>query len=285
MFDWPVGISTGCFYHISIFDCLDDIKRSGFGVIEVSSSPKHLDYHNKDLVKRAAEEIERLGIETYSFHAPFVNDIDISSPDKGKRDYSYREILSAAEAAAILRARYFVIHPGPEKNYNLSGDERVQRMSIVSGAMNHVSRRCSELGIGLIMENMLPHFIFGNTSDMLWIIGNLELENAGACLDTGHALLTGDLYRVMYKLSCHLLMIHASDNNGIEDQHLPPGKGKIDWEQLIAKLRISDFNGMIMLEFNADFNRSNIEILEDALKARLFLRDIMARQALAQPLA
>ena len=46
MTDWPIGLSTGCFYHQSILDCLLVIRESGFSTIEICSSPTHLDYHN-----------------------------------------------------------------------------------------------------------------------------------------------------------------------------------------------------------------------------------------------
>ena len=54
MSDWAVGLSTGCFWQTSIFDCLEDIRNSGFGRIEICSSPAHLDYHDVERVKRAA---------------------------------------------------------------------------------------------------------------------------------------------------------------------------------------------------------------------------------------
>ena len=40
--DWAVGLSTGCFWQTSIFDCLEDIRNSGFGRIEICSFPAHL---------------------------------------------------------------------------------------------------------------------------------------------------------------------------------------------------------------------------------------------------
>ena len=65
MSDWAVGLSTGCFWQTSIFECLEDIRDSGFGRIEICSFPAHLDYHDVDRVKRAAGLIDELGLETY----------------------------------------------------------------------------------------------------------------------------------------------------------------------------------------------------------------------------
>jgi sugar phosphate isomerase/epimerase len=121
MSDWPVGLSTGCFYRQSIFDCLEIITGGGFHMIEICSFPAHLDYHDHATVARASRRIRELGLEAYSFHAPFADHIDIGSPESNHRDQAVAEILCAAEAAAILEVRYFVIHPGPEHTDPPSG--------------------------------------------------------------------------------------------------------------------------------------------------------------------
>ena len=88
MTSWPIGLSTGCFYHRSILDCLPLIRESGFSMIEVCSTPEHLNFHDLKLVDRAAERIRDLGMEAYSFHAPFAPHIDIASSDDGQRSAS-----------------------------------------------------------------------------------------------------------------------------------------------------------------------------------------------------
>ena len=62
MTNWRIGLSTGCFYNQSIIECLPLIRESGFGTIEVCSSPTHLDFHDEVAVKRAANQISELGI-------------------------------------------------------------------------------------------------------------------------------------------------------------------------------------------------------------------------------
>ncbi|MCU0917405.1 MAG: TIM barrel protein [Planctomycetes bacterium] len=74
----------------------------------------------------------------------------------------------------------------------------------------------------------------------------------GTCLDTGHALISGDLHRVMYKLSGHLQFIHANDNHGRDDQRLPPGKERADWHKLLHELNEVGFQGGLILELMGD---------------------------------
>lgn len=271
MNDWPIGLSTGCFYRTDIFQCLEPIRTAGFLSIEICSFPAHLDYHDGQAVRRAAQRLAELQLEAYSFHAPFADHIDITSVDAAVRKRSVQEMITAADAAAELGVRNFVIHPGPEKD-TIPDRERLQRMQWAAESLNTLVERCRELGIALTLENMLPHLFFGRTRDVLWILGALDSTDVGICLDTGHAYLSGDLPTVAHKLSGHLRMVHASDNNGKYDDHLPPGQGKIDWNSLIAQLSRRDFSGMIMLEIAGD--RPVDVTLQDARKAALFVRKI-----------
>lgn len=283
MNDWPVGLSTGCFYQKSIFECLERIVASGFSMIEICSFPAHLDYHNTGAVHRAARLIQELGLEAYSFHAPFADHIDITAPDQERRKQAVHEILTAAEAAATLQVRYFVIHPGPEheQKSNQPCLERLQRMHNAAETLDRVAERCDELGIGCVLENKLPHLLFGGTSDILWILGAMSAINVGTCLDTGHAFLSGDLYNVMHKLSGHLQMVHANDNSGTFDDHKPPGQGIINWDRLLRELSQIEFNGGFILELSGNLGDENV--LKAARHARRYLREISRQLALSSP--
>ncbi|OHB67067.1 MAG: hypothetical protein A2Y77_05200, partial [Planctomycetes bacterium RBG_13_62_9] len=283
MSDWPVGISTGCFYFMDFFHCVEPICRGGFSMIEIASSKTHLDYHDKHAMTRASRMLEDWGIEAYSFHAPFREDIDVTALDGEARAHARREITAAAEAAAILGARYFVFHPGPEKSFQPPPEERLQRMDYAAEIINETCELCCKLGVGIVLENMLPHLFFGNMRDMLWILGAIESPIVGTCLDTGHAFLSGDITRVLYKLSGHLQFLHANDNRGHNDDHLPPGKGKIDWKLLLHELNEIDFEGALILELMGDSKKSPATVMDGARHARRFLRDISRRLTLSTP--
>jgi sugar phosphate isomerase/epimerase len=252
MTSWPIGLSTGCFYHQNILD----LKS----------------------VQRAAEHFKDLGMEAYSFHAPFAPNIDIASSDSGQRADSVAEIFKAAEAAALLRVHYFVLHPGPENPAAIPAEEQLPRMQHVVDSLNHVARHCRELGIMCVLENKLPHLLFGNTSDILWILDGTNTAEVGACLDTGHAFLAGDMHNLVHKLSGHLRMIHAHDNAGADDNHLPPGDGKIDWEEFLRDLIEAGFRGAFILEMAG--NDDPAVTMINARRGRSYLREISRRLAL-----
>jgi sugar phosphate isomerase/epimerase len=247
-------------------------------MIEVCSSPEHLDFRDLKSVHRAGERIRELGMEAYSFHAPFAPNIDIASSDAAQRAASVAEIFKAAEAAALLQVHYFVLHPGPENPATIPPAEQLPRMQHVVESLNQVARRCKELGIICVLENKLPHLLFGNTSDILWILDGINSAEVGVCLDTGHAYLGGDIHNLVHKLSGHLRIIHAHDNGGADDNHSPPGDGKIDWEKFMRDLIHVRFRGAFILEMAG--NNDPAVTMANARRGRSYLRDMGRRLAL-----
>jgi sugar phosphate isomerase/epimerase len=279
MTNWPIGLSTGCFYRTPLVDCLETIRGSGFSMIEVVFSPPHLDYRNPQAVQEAAARIDALGLEAYSFHAPFADDIDISSLEPACREHALAEILRAVEAAASLGVHYFVIHPGPENGDIPSREERLLRIENVCSVLERVAARCGEVGIQCVLENKLPHLMFGQSADLLWILTCLKGNRIGACLDTGHAHLAGELYPLVYKMAPYLRLLHVHDNKGHGDDHLPPGDGRIDWTALLKELAAVNFTGAFILEL-AGGGEPDV-IMARARRARSYLRQRARRIALA----
>ena len=131
----------------------------------------------------------------------------------------------------------------------------------------------------LLLENMLPHLLFGNVSDMLFLLGEIKTCAVGACLDTGHARLSGDLDGVFHKLSRHLQMVHISDNLGDWDAHLVPGEGSIDWPWVVDQLLYHQFAGGLIIEMAARDKESVPATLARATRGREFLTSVLEAQA------
>jgi sugar phosphate isomerase/epimerase len=279
MTNWPIGLSTGCFYTEPLIDRLEMIRASGFSMIEVVFSSPHLDYKSPALVQEAAARIDALGMEAYSFHAPIADEIDISSIDAAARQRAFEAILPAIDAAALLGVHYFVIHPGPENTEIPSREERLLRIENVCSVLERVAARCGEVGIQCVLENKLPHLMFGQSADLLWILACLKGNRVGACLDTGHAHLAGDLYPLVYKMAPYLRLLHVHDNKGHGDDHLPPGDGRIDWTALLKELAAANFTGALILEL-AGGGAPEI-VMARARRARSYLRQRARRIALS----
>ena len=275
MTPWNIGLSTGCFYNRPIFDILDEVSDSGFDAIEVCSFPAHLDYHNRDDVTRAGGMLRAHGIRPVSFHAPFADHIDITDLYPEARESAVGELVKACEAAAVMGVENIVLHPGPERAGRPPEEEFLERMRNAAEALNTVATRCCELKIHLLLENMLPHLLFGHINDMLYLLGSIRNCEVGTCLDTGHAFLARELGTVIHKLSGHLHLVHINDNHGDRDDHLAPGEGDIDWGWLLDELRRCKFSGTLILEMSSRHNESVEDTLTRARSAREYLRNHM----------
>jgi len=277
MTPWNIGLSTGCFYSRPIFDVLGEIRDSGFESIEVCSFPAHLDYHDKDAVARAGEKLRSLGIRPVSFHAPFADKIDITDLDPAVRAAAVHELVFACDAAAVMGVKNMVLHPGPEREGRPPEHEFLDRMKNAAQSLNIVAERCCKQGVHLVLENMLPHLLFGHINDMLYLLGSIRNCEVGACLDTGHAFLARELGTVVHKLSGHLHLVHVNDNRGDRDEHLAPGEGHIDWAWFVYELRRCHFNGTLILELSSRPNESTADMLQRARWARDYLINLMAK--------
>jgi len=78
----------------------------------------------------------------------------------------------------------------------------------------------------------------------------------GVLLDIGHANLNiqrgltkeKSIYDYICAFKTPIIDIHASDNDGLYDQHLPPMQGSIDYYGVVSGLERTGYNGSIMLE-------------------------------------
>jgi sugar phosphate isomerase/epimerase len=84
----------------------------------------------------------------------------------------------------------------------------------------------------LILDSFLPQYL---------VVLRLPYEIFNG-IDPLYALDTIDISR--------LISIHASDNfyNSFKDQHLPIGRGEIDWEKLFKRLSSYGFKGKLVVE-------------------------------------
>jgi sugar phosphate isomerase/epimerase len=231
-----------------ILDCLEPISAAGFNLVEICSLPSHFNFHDQEKVRLTARKLQDLGMVACSFHAPFADHIDITSLDERTRRRSIEEVLVAARAAAGLSARSFVIHPGPEHSGTPPPGERERRLEHVAVSLSEIAERCHEMGVQCLLENKLPHLLFGNIPDMMWILGAMSTVQVGVCLDTGHAHLAGNLDHAVQKLANYLRLVHASDNLSRFDDHRPPGRGDINWWRLLGQLQQAGFSSPIVLE-------------------------------------
>ncbi|MCD1295608.1 endonuclease [Methanocella sp. CWC-04] len=91
------------------------------------------------------------------------------------------------------------------------------------------------------VENaMNERFLVGKTfSEMERLFNGVDRGNLGLTLDIGHAHLTGNIEDYLDKKE-YIIEIHAHDNFGYSDEHLPIGEGKINWASIYELVKDLD---------------------------------------------
>lgn len=112
--------------------------------------------------------------------------------------------------------------------------------------------------VGICIENMWPTWkILGrdqwNTEILLELVDSFNDDIVGICWDTGHGNLTGNghnyngqnapellpygnQYENITKIGKRLRAMHINDNCGMDDDHIMPGTGTINWDDVIRAL-------------------------------------------------
>ena len=86
----------------------------------------------------------------------------------------------------------------------------------------------------------------------------------GFCWDSGHSLVIGkDVGKMIHMVGSHLEALHLHDNDGVEDLHIMPYTGKLDWERVARSLGDIRYKGTI--NFEVGFSNIPKEIYPQAL--------------------
>ena len=221
----------------------------------------------KDKLEDSLEFIESLGLEyaeflhqhpnefvdkdifgsynlKYSVHAPFM-DLNIASLQQKSRINSIEQIKTSIDLANEINAEAVVVHPGLITFLGRNFKDEVY--SLANESIKEIGDYGKDLGVLVTIENM-PAFesmIYQNMNDLNDILVELDMSMT---LDIGHANHVGYTADEMYFDS--IKHVHAHDNNGDDDSHLPLGEGSIDLKHIIDTLEAKNYDGIYIIEVN-----------------------------------
>ena len=249
---------------------VESFGKLGFDYLEVAMDPPQGHYSvirsiESDLM--SALEQRKLSVVC---HLPtFISSADLT---EGLRRASLDEIFASLEVAARLHSLKVVLHPG-----NISGLGRFVMDQVKENALKSLEAvvdKAHELGLCLCLENMFPkgHWLVhpDDFPELLDRYPSLYLT-----FDTGHAHMADSTDRMalefIEKFSHRIGHVHASDNFGMEDNHLPVGAGTIDFHALVKALKRKGYNDTMTLEvFSKD--RDYLKISRQKIE-EMFLKE------------
>ena len=230
---------------LSLDENLLVLVRNGIRVVHLTGV--HYPFLSEREVLRIAREYSERGIRIYAGHAPGGN---LASLNEAEREKALRRHREALHKLSLMGAEVMVLHGGIV--------ERVEDLHKAKEALLESLRELVELaeleGVRLAIENDAIATTFPRP--LLSWRGEVQREIVdevcspwlGACLDTGHANVFGNVKKHMEILGRRITAIHMHDNEGRADQHMQPPYGTVDWEGFGEVLRDIGYESPIMIE-------------------------------------
>jgi sugar phosphate isomerase/epimerase len=151
----------------------------------------------------------------------------------------------------------------------ISHKYKIKVLSKSFSALNRLANRSKEHKIDLLLEplNRYSTPYCSNLEDALFVITNCK--DLGIMLDTYHMNIEEDSFEyTILKSKDFLKHLHFADNN-----RKMPGFGHIDFEQIIATLKVISYSGTISFEPNI----SSVDYQKDLFLGKKFLETIESR--------
>jgi sugar phosphate isomerase/epimerase len=246
---------------------LESAGRFGFDYLELTMDPPEAHYsairQQQDTLMKALEERDLKLV----CHLPsFVSTADLT---ESIREASLKEVLASLEVAADFTPMKAVLHPSYHMGLSVFVRDRAHTYALKS--LEAIVEKAESLGITLCLENMFPrsnslaepeHF-----SEIFERFPSLKMT-----LDIGHAHIGSKGPRkalaFIDSFQDRIGHIHASDNFGKEDNHLPIGAGIIEYEKIVKGLQRIGYDETITLEiFSRD--RDYLKISKEKLAAMI----------------
>jgi sugar phosphate isomerase/epimerase len=250
------GVSLG-HWHAVHGTAPDDVKRlfgelsdMGIGGVKVEC-PDADDADWKTYARMIAEYAVEFDFQV-SAHAPGG---DISSTDESFRSEGVEKIAAAIQAVGSeIPGILFAVHPEDYLPVRVPGDDEA-RMERCYTSLETLAETASAVGARIALENMRsrpdnPNRTGMYTHQLERIITGLDPVTVGICIDTGHANISEDVTvaEAFTQVADRVIHVHYDDNLGVDDQHLPPGEGNVDFAAFFRAANDAGYDGMIELE-------------------------------------
>ena len=252
------------------------IKEAGFDAFDYTFlyENEQNSMLKEDYLERACalkEYADELGIPCNQAHASadfrYVDPIDPACE-------SYLRVLRSIEAASVLGAENIVVHPMGLYLFPDNPDVICRNRAFFKSLIPV----CEKFNMHVAVENLFNGNapVLGDPEIMNDFIESLDSDRFTICLDLGHLAFTGFTPpEVIRKTNPkYLKALHVHDNNMVEDLHLLPGDGNLNWQEITSALGEIGYDGDFNLEVTGFLEQSE-NIAEDLKKAEIIGRKLM----------
>ncbi|MCQ6561637.1 sugar phosphate isomerase/epimerase family protein [Paenibacillus mendelii] len=247
---WKVGIS----YSAKMPMDLQQVKAAGIDCIELTwQSLDIFDATVKEKCDNVIQAARSLGIEVWSIHIPYGTEWDPSSLDEAVREQVIRSVTRVLQYAQEWGIHTAVFHPSWEP---IADAERPLRLETCRETLELLAVEAAARGIVLAVE-CLPRTCLGNSAEeMEYLLP--DHPGLGICCDVNH-LFKEAPEAFIRRLGSRIRTTHISDNDGIDERHWMPGKGIIQWAEVLSALEDAGYGNVFLYEIVNPAPRQVIE--------------------------
>lgn len=217
-----IYVSANPGFHANIIDVARCIKEAGFDGLFLNINEGDLSFEDVDAVRKQDLDIESLHLP-YRNQQVFINEL-------------WADTENCIEIVSFLKKYIHLASVSGIKSVIMHVTNGYTPPPISSKGLVHFVRiadYCQQNGVRLAIEN-IKRFDY-----VQYLLSALRDYNVGFCFDIGHAnAFTKNLYSNIWNDALeNLSHVHIHDNNGINDLHLMPGMGNIDYSYIIPILK------------------------------------------------
>lgn len=217
-------------YELPMFEIFKIIKQAGFDGITLWWDDEFGDIGYRDNPELA----RKAGLSVENIHTPFnrINDIWLDNIDGDNLTEYFSQLVSECAEYGIPT---MVMHTSSGNNtppFNLLGLDRIKR----------IIDKAEKYNINVAFENMRKF------EYLEYILNNIDSSRAGFCYDSGHHNYWSPNCDLLTQFGSRLMALHLHDNNRVEDQHLLPFDGTIDWVTTMHRIKQYGYSGSVTLE-------------------------------------
>ncbi len=233
------------------FDGIDfdlDCYRGNNGMPDIVNMPYDEFVAHFKGVRAVADEVGLAIPTVHSLLDGYVKDI-------ARNEWMRAKVRRDIEAASILGAKYCVIHSVSTLRWGFDADPRIMHQLNQKMYADFIPV-AEEFGVcltlesfgGVTVDGMRGYDYFSNHKLMRNELDAIPTEYKAFCLDSGHTNVAGgggclpipDFIRYF---GDRIKMLHLHDNDGLNDQHLIPGFGYINWPAVFEALEEIGYDG------------------------------------------
>jgi sugar phosphate isomerase/epimerase len=215
---------------------LETTAELGFDYLELSMDPPQAHHQVIRKQKKAlSKSLESAGMKLVCHLPIFVN---LADPTPSIREASLNEVLESLALAAELQALKVVLHPSYFRGPALWAIDQLREHA--ANNLEVIIQKADELGVLVCIENMFPQLNAPTEPDDFIDMFN-RFPGLKMTLDIGHANIHSAgrdrSLQFIERFPDRICHIHASDNSGTGDDHLPIGTGSVDFPKIVAALK------------------------------------------------